>query len=165
MPSAEGECVTRRDNTHNTLSVPFQLLKDATLYFSRSTPNLATVIPAMDEIDKRFGVILQDTSFHQAIRSSLRAAKATLNKYYSLTDSSEAYRIVMGTPAVFRFPFCVDTQSTIQFFILDTSSCISSPSNGSLTGSKLLKRWSTMNFLDPIQRKLSAWTVRMNPKR
>jgi hypothetical protein len=30
-----------------------QILKDATLFFSRSTPNLATVIPAMDVIDER----------------------------------------------------------------------------------------------------------------
>jgi hypothetical protein len=83
VPSAEGEFVMR-DYSHGlAFNVPLQLLKDATLYFSRSTPNLATVIPAMDEIDKRFGVILQDMSFDKAIRSALRAAKATLNKYYS----------------------------------------------------------------------------------
>jgi hypothetical protein len=73
-----------------------KVLKDATLYFSRSTPNLATVIPAMDEIDKRFTNIIHDPSFDKAIQSGMRLAKATLNKYYSLTDSSEAYRIAMG---------------------------------------------------------------------
>lgn len=73
-----------------------QILKDATLYFSRGTPNLATVIPAMDEIDKRFGNIGRDALFDKAIRLATRLAKGTLNKYYSLTDSSEAYRIAMG---------------------------------------------------------------------
>jgi hypothetical protein len=54
------------------------------------------VILAMDEIDKRFGKISHDLTFDKAIRSALRLAKGTLNKYYSLTNSSEAYRIAMG---------------------------------------------------------------------
>jgi hypothetical protein len=29
-----------------------QLLKDATLFFLRTTPNITTVIPAMDHIDQ-----------------------------------------------------------------------------------------------------------------
>ncbi|KAG2739686.1 hypothetical protein P692DRAFT_201669890, partial [Suillus brevipes Sb2] len=52
------------------------VLKDATLFFSRSTPNLATVIPAMDLIDQQI-------------------AKKTLDRYYQLTDKSEVYRIAM----------------------------------------------------------------------
>jgi hypothetical protein len=31
-----------------------QILKDATTFFSHSTPNLATVIPVMDHIDNTF---------------------------------------------------------------------------------------------------------------
>ena len=50
----------------------------------------------MDEIDKRFTNIIRDPSFDKAIQSGMRLAKATLNKYYSLTDSSEAYRIAMS---------------------------------------------------------------------
>ncbi|KAG2747579.1 hypothetical protein P692DRAFT_201668127, partial [Suillus brevipes Sb2] len=65
-----------------------QILKDATLYFSRSTPNLSMVIPAMDHIDSVFtnGIIKRDT---------LDPAKRTLNRYYSLTDTSKVYRIAM----------------------------------------------------------------------
>jgi hypothetical protein len=85
--------LTKRSTTAGSLE---QILKDATLYFSRSMLNLATVIPAMDEIDKRFTNISHDHSFDRAIRSSLRFAKATLNRYYSLIDSSEAYRIAMS---------------------------------------------------------------------
>jgi hypothetical protein len=72
------------------------VLKDATLFFSCSTPNLAIVIPAMDEIDRHFTTISRDSSFDLAIQDALVPAKATLNCYYSLTDSSEAYWIAMG---------------------------------------------------------------------
>ncbi|KIM68456.1 hypothetical protein SCLCIDRAFT_105430, partial [Scleroderma citrinum Foug A] len=73
------------------------VLKDATLFFSRGTPNLAMVIPAMDYIDKVFTTgMLNQQQFNPAIRSALGHAKNTLNKYYSLTDSSKVYRVVMG---------------------------------------------------------------------
>ncbi|KIM56158.1 hypothetical protein SCLCIDRAFT_133239, partial [Scleroderma citrinum Foug A] len=39
-----------------------EILKDATLYFSRASPNLATVIPAMDHIDKEFTTYALDAS-------------------------------------------------------------------------------------------------------
>ena len=58
--------------------------------------NLATVIPAMDEIKKRFTKTSRDLTFDKAIRSALGLANATLNKYYSLTNSSDTYHIAMG---------------------------------------------------------------------
>jgi hypothetical protein len=65
-----------------------QVFKDATLFFSRSTPNLAMVIPAMDHtLTQRF---------EPAIRAALGLAKKTLNRYYNLTDDAEVYRIAMG---------------------------------------------------------------------
>ena len=75
-----------------------QIFKDATLYFSCGTPNLATVIPAMDHIDKVLATAA-DNSFKlsPAIRAALAIGKTTLNKYYNLTDQSEVYRIAMGT--------------------------------------------------------------------
>jgi hypothetical protein len=73
-----------------------QILKDATLFFSRGTPNLATVIPAMDHIDERFATDAMNSSYEPAIRASLGVAKATLNRYYNMTDHSEVYRIAMG---------------------------------------------------------------------
>lgn len=75
-----------------------QVFKDATTFFSRGTPNLATVIPAMDMIDLQLGTKHRETAkYDYAIRTAMGIAKRTLNKYYELTDSAEAYRITMGT--------------------------------------------------------------------
>ncbi|TFY51080.1 hypothetical protein EVG20_g11174 [Dentipellis fragilis] len=71
------------------------VLKDATMFFSRGTPNLATVIPAMDHIDSTLATSATDMSLNAAIRASLGITKRTLNRYYNLTDSSELYRIAM----------------------------------------------------------------------
>jgi hypothetical protein len=78
------------------------------LFFSRGTPNLAMVIPAMDHIDTIFtNGIIKTKTLHPALRAALRIAKITLNRYYSLTDESETYRIVMGMfLLVLLFCFC-----------------------------------------------------------
>ena len=67
------------------------------MFFSRGMPNLPVVIPAMDHIDTTFtGYTLPGSEKPPAIRAAVEVAKKTLNKYYSLTDSSELYRIAMG---------------------------------------------------------------------
>jgi hypothetical protein len=73
-----------------------QLFKDATLFFSWSTPNLATVIPAMDHIDAHLATASQNLKFSPAIRASLALGKTHLNKYYDMTDHSEVYQIAMS---------------------------------------------------------------------
>ncbi|KIM66377.1 hypothetical protein SCLCIDRAFT_21879 [Scleroderma citrinum Foug A] len=74
----------------------WKVLKDATLFFSHGTPNLAMVIPAMDYIDEVFMTgMLNQQCFDPAICSAVGLAKNTLNKYYSLTNSSKVYRIMM----------------------------------------------------------------------
>lgn len=73
-----------------------QIFKDATLFFLRSTPHLATVIPAMDHIDKILTTNSLDNKFESSIRAALGLAKKTLNCYYNKTDHSEVYRIAMG---------------------------------------------------------------------
>jgi len=74
-----------------------QIFKDATLYFSCGTPNLATVIPAMDHLDKVLATAADNSSkISPAICAALAISKTTLNKYYNLTDQSEVYRIAMG---------------------------------------------------------------------
>jgi hypothetical protein len=73
-----------------------QIFKDATLFFSRSTPSLATVIPAMDHIDEMLTDNSLDSAFDLSIRAALGIAKKTLNRYYNATDQSEVYRIAMG---------------------------------------------------------------------
>lgn len=78
-----------------TLSHP-QYLKDGTQFFSRASPNLPDVIPAMDKIDTFFTENLRDLTLNPAIRAAIIQAKNTLNKYYELTDHAEVYRIAMG---------------------------------------------------------------------
>ncbi|KAG2032500.1 hypothetical protein BDR03DRAFT_873784 [Suillus americanus] len=73
-----------------------KILKDVTLYFSCSTPNLAMVIPAMDHIDQVFtNCILKKELPEPAIHAALGLAKCTLNRYYSLTDKYKVYQIAM----------------------------------------------------------------------
>ena len=75
-----------------------QVLKEATLYFSRAKPNLAMVMPAMDYIDEIFTTgLLNDRRLDPAIRAAIGLAKKTLNRYYSKTDTSDLYRIAMST--------------------------------------------------------------------
>jgi hypothetical protein len=81
---------------HPCCSLVIQIFKDATLFFSRSTPNLATVIPAMDHIDMHLANAGQNPNYSPAIRASLALGKAHLNKYYTMTDHSEVYRIAMS---------------------------------------------------------------------
>ena len=73
-----------------------QTLKEATLFFSCSTPNLATMIPAMDHIDNVLASFTWDMEYNEAIREGISLARNTLNWYYSLTDSSEVYWISMS---------------------------------------------------------------------
>ena len=73
-----------------------QVLKQATLYFSRSTPNLVTVIPAMDHIDWQLATYSRDKTYLPSIRAAASLAKKTCNCYYSYTDKSEVYCIAMG---------------------------------------------------------------------
>jgi len=62
-----------------------------------STPNLATIIPAMGHIDTTFtNAIKADSNTHPAICHALQLMKKTLNKYYSLTNEAEVYCIAMG---------------------------------------------------------------------
>ncbi|KAF8137852.1 hypothetical protein K438DRAFT_1486444, partial [Mycena galopus ATCC 62051] len=87
------------------------VLKDATLYFSsESHCTITQVIPTMDRIDDLITATIVNTSrtsgpakrtLHPSILSALQLAKSTLNKYYSHTDSSNVYRIAMGTYLAF----------------------------------------------------------------
>ena len=73
-----------------------QIFRDATLFFSRSTPNLAKVIPAMDLIDRHLATAAPDQKYDPSIQAALAVGKRLLNKYYDRTDQSEVYRIAMG---------------------------------------------------------------------
>ena len=51
----------------------------------------------MDQFDLELMTKSEDTTLNVSIRTALMFAKRILNKYYELTDSSEAYRIALGT--------------------------------------------------------------------
>ena len=73
---------------------PFlQIFTDATEFFSRKTPTLSTVIPAMDHIDTVLINAPLDPKLDSAIQTSIGIAKKTLNRYYALSDMSATYRI------------------------------------------------------------------------
>lgn len=60
----------------------------------------------MDHIDQFLATTAVDSeNFNAAIRASIGLAKRTLNKYYSLTDFSDVYRIAMG-PISIMFSLC-----------------------------------------------------------
>ena len=65
-----------------------QIFKDMTLFFSYGTPNLATVIPAMDLIDKVLTTSsISPSKYSLAIHAALFIGKKTLNKYITKLES------------------------------------------------------------------------------
>jgi hypothetical protein len=70
-----------------------QVFKDATLFFLHSTPNLATVIPAMDHIDETLTTSSLGNSFSPLIYAALGIAKKTLNHYYNATDQQRSIEL------------------------------------------------------------------------
>jgi hypothetical protein len=54
------------------------------------------VIPAMDHIEDVLSTNATSARYSRSIKSALSIGRRTLNKYYSKTDFSEAYRIAMG---------------------------------------------------------------------
>ena len=73
-----------------------------TLFFSRGgTPNVASVIPAMDHLDEHLASIATSPKYGRAIKAAVALGKRTLNKYYDNTDQSKIYRIAMS---MFFFP-------------------------------------------------------------
>jgi hypothetical protein len=85
--------------------IPSQVFKDVTLFFSRGgTPNVASVIPAMDHLDKHLASIATSLKYGRPIKAAVALRKKTLNRYYDWTDHSEVYWIVMS-----MFPFIPPT--------------------------------------------------------
>lgn len=79
------------------LTLQLKIFKHSTLFFSRDTPSISTVIPAMDHIDEYMAMASQDSKYSEAICAALALGKCTLNQYYDKTDYSEVYGIAMGT--------------------------------------------------------------------
>jgi hypothetical protein len=79
----------------------WQVFKDATLFFSHSTPNLATIIPAMDHIDEMLTMSSLNSTYPPSICAMLSIAKKTSNHYYNATDQSKVYQIAMSEYCIF----------------------------------------------------------------
>ena len=71
-------------------------MKDTTEFFSQATPNLTTVIPAMDHIDQVLATDAAMSTTNLAVHTALRIGKSTLNHYYECMDLSKVYWIAMG---------------------------------------------------------------------
>ena len=54
------------------------------------------VLPAMDHINNELTSYACNKKYQPSIRAAVSLTKKTLNQYYSLTDYSEVYRIVMS---------------------------------------------------------------------
>jgi hypothetical protein len=63
--------------------------------FSTDTPCIANVIPAMDRMHKELTSASNNMDYSPAIRAAVKLGIGLLDKYYSLTDNSEIYRIAM----------------------------------------------------------------------
>ncbi|KAJ7688258.1 hypothetical protein B0H17DRAFT_847148, partial [Mycena rosella] len=72
--------------------------KDATLYFSRDSATLATVIPSMDKLDTMLATAIitkpdgEKLVFTASVKVALVYAKTTLNRYYAKAADSLIYR-------------------------------------------------------------------------
>lgn len=68
-----------------------------TSQFSSDTPCAAAVIPAMDKMHTELTSAIENFDYSPALKSALSLGKTVLDKYYSLSDDSEVYRIAMGS--------------------------------------------------------------------
>ena len=71
------------------------------LEFSSDTPCIVNVIPAMDRMHADLVAACKKINYSSAIHATLDVRKNLLNKYYSITDNSEVYRIAMSTLLIF----------------------------------------------------------------
>jgi hypothetical protein len=81
------------------------VFKDATLYFSHATPNLAGVIPAMDRIKEKLESDALNRQFVYPVKAAITMGTKLLDHYYTLTEDSELYRIAMSAPSRCLYPF------------------------------------------------------------
>ncbi|KAK6968867.1 hypothetical protein R3P38DRAFT_2377416, partial [Favolaschia claudopus] len=88
--------------------------KDATLFFSRDSATLATVIPAMDKIDSMLATAVlkqasgQTKTFSTPIKTALLSAKKTLNRYYASAYYTRVYRIALILHPRYKLEYLTD---------------------------------------------------------
>ena len=75
-------------------TVVYHLLMVLTLFFSGDSASVVAVIPAMDQLTETLN---QQTgkAYHPVITAAMKLACKKMDRYYSLTDSSNTYHIAM----------------------------------------------------------------------
>ncbi len=68
--------------------------KNATLFFSQDSASIAAIIPAMDRISNHLNSQTRK-AYHPSITAAMKLTCKKMNHYYSLTDSSTTYHIIM----------------------------------------------------------------------
>jgi hypothetical protein len=68
--------------------------KNATLFFSQDSAGVAAVIPAMNRLSNSLNQ-WTGKAYHPSITVAMKLARKKMDRYYSLTDSSNTYRIAM----------------------------------------------------------------------
>ena len=67
----------------------------------------------MDKMHKELTAAAENVEYSPALQAALSLGKNLLDKYYSLSDDSEIYRIAMGTFIMFPLrPFLIFNLST-----------------------------------------------------
>ena len=67
----------------------------------------------MDKMHKELTAATENVEYSPALQAALSLGKNLLDKYYSLSDDSEIYRIAMGTFIMFPLrPFLILNLST-----------------------------------------------------
>ena len=123
----------------------YQIFKHGTLFFSRDSPNISTVIPAMDHIDEYLATACGNVKLSKAIRAALDIGKQTLNRYYDKTDHSDVYRIAMGMYLFLLFVYLLKV--FLQFSTLDINYNTLKKPDGRKPGSKHLATSSVPNLI------------------
>jgi hypothetical protein len=67
------------------------------------------VIPVMDHLDQHLATSALRSSLPPSIRAAATLGKRCLNKYYTMTDHTEVYRIAMGKPLLSLYLFLFTT--------------------------------------------------------
>jgi hypothetical protein len=80
------------------LIVYLKLFQDPTLLFSRAElPLICDTIPMLQEVEEALALVREHTSLPKVIRVAAHAALMLAEKYHSLNDECEVYRIAIGT--------------------------------------------------------------------
>ena len=89
-------CITIIYFLYYSIEPAIQIFKSVTLEFSSDMPCAAAVIHAMDKLHAELTAAADNVEYSPALQVALLLGKDLLNKYYSLSDDSEIYWIVIG---------------------------------------------------------------------